>query len=265
MRVLVLPGGGAKGFALLGVLKALEECEMDPDVMVGVSIGALIAVGYSLVGDANRLIEISEILSRKVGSILPSFNTKSRFFRFIASIYVSTFSQVMSLERRMKLLKPHLEDLKFEDLKKKVVMISTDLKSGEMVIHETGSVYKALISTMSIPGIFPSVEMNDSVLCDGGVLTNLPIDVALRYDPDEVIAIRMKSSGSFELRSAVDMMEMVDRIRRNNLENLSIRSSPVGITVVDLRLDDVGLLDFKEGVKLIDVGYSKAIEILKAS
>ena len=261
MRVLVLSGGGAKGFAFLGVLKALDEHRRRPDVIIGTSVGALVGVGYSILGSADDLIEFSVKL---VGNLrMPRFKCgfHSVLSKFFLSIFVSTFDHLISMDPYFKRIERYLDGMRIENLKTKVVIVSGDVKHGRMVVFDEGPIVDALKSTVLIPGIFPPMRRNDEVLCDGGVINNLPVDVALKYKPDEIIAVRVKDvEEERDLSTAVGIMMMMDSVRSERFERMMAEKSNLFIEIIT---DGIDLLDFAKGVKLIEVGYRKALEFLK--
>ncbi len=157
----VLSGGGARGFAHIGVLRLLEELGQPVDTIGGTSIGALLGALYALHGDASALTEIAASLSRNrriLDYTLP-----------LASLF------------RSKKLGALLEELygstRIEELPLPFFAVSTDLTRARVVVHYEGKLIDAVRRSISIPGIFYPVVRHGRIFVDGGIMNNLPTDV----------------------------------------------------------------------------------------
>jgi len=158
-NALVLGGGGARGYAHIGVIRALEENGVPIDMVCGTSIGAIIAAGVA-----------SQYDSKKISAICT---------QYFQSFFDYTLP-VISLIRGRKIeqnLQAALGDSRIEDLPLPYFCISTNLTRAEQVIHNKGSLRYAIRASMSLPAMVPPVFQSGDLLVDGGVLNNLPIDV----------------------------------------------------------------------------------------
>ncbi len=155
---LVLSGGGARGFAHLGVLQALNEAGIFPDIISGTSAGALAGVLYC---DGNSPKEILKMMK-----------TNSRFDFMRPTLPRNGLLQISGIT---KILETKLRAKKFEDLKIPLVVTATDLNHGKTVYFSKGDLITPVIASSSIPVLFKPVIINKIYYVDGGVLDNLPI------------------------------------------------------------------------------------------
>jgi NTE family protein len=155
---LVLSGGGARGFAHLGVLQALNEAGIFPDIISGTSAGALAGVLYC---DGNSPREILKIM-KKISRLDYMRPTLPR-------------DGLLQISGITKLLETNLRAKKFEDLKIPLIVTATDLNHGKAVCFSNGDLITTIIASSSIPVLFKPVIINKIYYVDGGVLDNLPI------------------------------------------------------------------------------------------
>ena len=170
---LVLGGGGGKGGAHLGVLAVLEELGVPIDIIVGTSVGALgvmYAAGVSL-ADLERFFRQTEL--RRIAAADP------------------LRAGLIGPRKREALTVELLGERTFADLPIACAVIAADLVSGREVVLDQGPLVPALLATTAIPGVFPPVVRDDELLVDGGLLNNLPVDVARRMGAQRIIAVQL--------------------------------------------------------------------------
>jgi NTE family protein len=183
---LVLGGGGARGFAHIGVVKALAEAGVPFDSLGGVSMGAIVAAGLAAEWDIDELTD----RMREV---------------FVTSRPLSDFTvPLIALVRGKKvtsLLRDHFEGL-IEELAKPFFCISSDLTTGHVHEHRTGQLWRALRSSVALPGIMPPVNSHGHLLVDGGVMNNLPVDLMRRRRIGPLIASDVTGELDFSVRDS---------------------------------------------------------------
>lgn len=158
---LTLGNGSARGLAHIGVLKALEEKNIKIDFIAGSSIGALIGAAYASGMSVERMEELAlEIDLKKIAQL---FISKPAFTGLINGKSIKNY--ILS----------HIGNPDFSQLKIPFVAAATDIDTGETVVLNKGSVVDAVRASISIPGIFAPVKMNNRLLIDGGVTLPLPI------------------------------------------------------------------------------------------
>lgn len=158
---LALGGGGARGFAHIGVLQALDEADIPIDLVGGVSMGSIISALYAVGNDSQDIIRVFKQewkgkLSSDVTIPLVALTTGRRLRRALRSVF---------------------GEIKIEELGLNYFCTSCNLSKGEMVIHRTGSVADALYASSAIPGILPPHLFAGELFIDGGILNNQPGDV----------------------------------------------------------------------------------------
>lgn len=170
---LALSGGGAKGFAHIGVFKLLEECALRPDIIAGTSVGALMGV---LFADGYSANEIKELFT-------------GREFSEFAELQVPK-AGIFNSKRFKSFLKRHLRAKTFEELKTPLVVITTDLDHGESHEFRSGLLVDAVTASCSIPIVFNPVVINGVHYVDGGLFRNFPVS-NIRHICDRVIGVNV--------------------------------------------------------------------------
>ena len=274
---LVLGGGGARGFAHLGAIRALEEAGVPINVVGGTSIGALIAAVCALgLDDAERVRRITDLAIHGRRLVTPT----------LPLIALSSGRQVD------RLLASHLGATPIEDLPLRFFCISANLTRAEEVIHERGPLCTAVRASLSLPGIYPPVCAGGDLLVDGGALDNLPVGVMRsRIGNGSIVAVDLSpgvdplTATHFEaglsgwrvlgrrlnpfapprpLPSVADILS-----RSTGLSQVRQRRAALDGNRVDLLLRPpvaaLSTLDFKGGIPLIEAGYRHAAEALSRS
>ena len=172
---LVLSGGGAYGYAHLGVMQVLEENNIPIEVVTGTSMGALIGGVYVAGVSTPKMIDIS---------------TKFRKSNFldINPFMISNPGLILG-NKVSKLLKNIVGNVNIEDCEKKFAAISCDIKTGNKVSIREGDIVDAIRASISVPGIFAPVKKGDTLLIDGGAVDNMPVEDARELGADFVIAV----------------------------------------------------------------------------
>ncbi len=201
---LVLSGGGAKGFAHVGVLKVLEEYDIPIDYIGGSSIGAIIggmyALGYTA-GELERMIveqDWEALFMDKPKRIYLPFYEKGIKERYLLSVpfrkeklfipnHAITNSGIIKLFSDLTTAYHGVSD--FNTFPIPFHCIAVDLRTGQEVLLDSGYLPEAMAASMAIPGIFPSIKKDSMVLVDGGVRNNLPVDHIRVKGADIVIAV----------------------------------------------------------------------------
>lgn len=170
---IALGGGGALGLAHIGVLQVLVENNIPIDIVTGTSMGALVG-GIFASGIDPYEMEKSALKVKTISLIDINFNLTGVFGGSSADRKIKSILQ---------------GDKKIEDLPTEFACVAVDLVEGKEVVLNKGSLVKALRASYSVPGIFTPLEQNNQILVDGGVLNNLPDDVAKKMGADIVIGV----------------------------------------------------------------------------
>jgi NTE family protein len=203
---LVLSGGGARGASHIGILQVFEELRIPIDYVTGNSMGAIVggfyAAGYSpdqLEEELTSIDWIDIFRDLPARQYLP-FRRKqdTRDFRVGMRLsfdrkgfhFPTALVQAQKLDLMLQRLGMPVWDVRnFDDLPLPFRSVATDIETGEAVILGEGSLHRAIQASMAVPGAFAPVDMGDLLLVDGMVSNNIPIDAALAFEPDIVIAV----------------------------------------------------------------------------
>jgi predicted acylesterase/phospholipase RssA/CRP-like cAMP-binding protein len=161
---LVLSGGGARGFAHVGVIRALEELGTSIDIVGGTSMGALIG-GLHAVGHGPQ--DIAEIAARLA-------NPKRMFD------YTLPIASLLASAKLTQIMREMYGEAQIEDLWRTYFCVSANLTRAERVVHRSGALWKAVRTSVAVPGIWTPMVHGDDVLVDGGALSNFPVDVMVQ-------------------------------------------------------------------------------------
>ena len=260
---LVLGGGGLKGFAHIGVLRALEEGGIVPDVYAGTSIGALIAGAYLAGATIDELQTRAEALRKRQLFRLNHFGMLLERMRS-PSIYLE--------EPLRALVAGAIPDVTFSALPKRLLVNTVDLNRGARVVWglpglEDVSVRDAVYASCALPGFFPPGRVGERTCIDGGVVDNLPVSVASQFG-DLVIAVDVGSSdqsrrdaasagfAGIYMRAATMMMHALQQFP---LE----RWHGPPMVLIRPRVDDANWLSFTDTSANIAEGYRSATRALE--
>ncbi len=169
---LALSGGASRGIGHIGVIRAFEKMGIEFDVIAGTSAGSFVGGLYAYGWSSDDMINALKTLKTK--------DIKGGAIKFLPS---STDTMTDTIDRLMCGQKV------FSDLKKRFIAVATNLKTGKEVWIESGSVSKAIASSCAVPGAFKPVVWDDKVLCDGGLVNSVPINVCKEMGADYVIAV----------------------------------------------------------------------------
>ena len=157
---LVLSGGGSRGFAHVGIIRALREAGLPVDVVAGVSMGAIVGAAFALSEDFDVIVQ----------------SLKERFKKAFGD-YTLPYVSLTRGRRFDHLLQQVFGDVNIEDLSVPFFCVSSNMTRADTVVHRSGPVWRSLRATGSLPGLMPPVVENGELLYDGCLLNNLPMDV----------------------------------------------------------------------------------------
>ena len=170
---LVLSGGGARGLAHVGVLRALREHGLDIDIIMGTSMGSLVGAAASLEWEYDKFVE----QARRLANTNPWFE-----------ITIPKLSLLAGRTIRQSLLR-WFEDIQIEDTPIPFACVSANLSTGQVAVHQSGSLETWIRASTAVPGVFPPVILHDAVHVDGGVLNNMPTDLVRDNGAGFIIAV----------------------------------------------------------------------------
>jgi NTE family protein len=216
----VLSGGGAKGIAHIGILKALEEEGIRPDFIVGTSMGSIIGGLYSLGYNADQLdsiirqIDWDLVLSNNIPYNYISFEEKQYYTRYLISLSFKDGKLALPsgmIEGQMlgqvlnRYTWPAMKYNNFDEFPIPFRCVATDVSTAEPIVFKDGSLAEALRASMAIPTVFTAANIDSTLAVDGGILDNFPVDVVKSMGADYVIGVNVSDEG---LEKAKDIGSM---------------------------------------------------------
>lgn len=232
VTALVLSGGGSLGAVQVGMLQALADAKVVPDVIVGSSVGALNAAYVANHPGPRGAAGLAEIWSQLHRSTV--FPTHP--IRLMGAF--SGRSTALADPRRLRsLLQEHLGYDRLEASSCPVTVVATDVMTGREVVLSTGPVVDAVMASAALPGMFPPVEIGDRLLMDGGVVNNTPITAARDLGADMIYVLPTGYACALDAppRSALGMVlhavtvaiqrRLIDDVR-NLQDQLTLRVVP---------------------------------------
>ena len=278
---LVLSGGGAKGFAYIGLFKVIEEAGLPIDYIGGTSIGSIMAGLYAIGYPADsiesivRSIDWDAVLNDKIDRKYIAYEQKEFGEKFIITLPFKnknvTLSPSLYQGQEVDLLVNHyfspafhIND--FDKLPTPFLCIGTDLLTGEAVVLDTGFLPKAIRASMSIPAYFSPVECNGRFLVDGGVVNNMPVKEVKDKGADIIISGDVQSplrSNREEFSSMTTVLDQIITFNRGQANQIGLE-----MTDIYIPLDtDFGMMDFMDYDSIIDFGERASrpyLPVLKA-
>jgi NTE family protein len=261
---LVLGGGGLKGFAHIGVFRAFKELGIEPTVVAGTSIGALIGAAYARGMEVTEMVDRARALKRR------------DLFRLnrMGMLLERQHSPAIYLDEPLKnVVNSVAGDKRFDQLKRTLLVNTVDIQRGSQIVWglpglRNVSVADAVYASCALPGFYPPGVINGKLCVDGGVLDNLPVSIAGR-GMDAVIAVDTGSSdlependiltagfASIYVRAATTMMHALQ------LAPFATWTRPPMI-LIRPKVNHIGWFSFSHTEELLEAGYTAAMEACK--
>ena len=272
---LALGGGGARGFAHIGVMKVLERENITPNIIVGTSVGSIVggalASGMSAEEIEKRSFSFLESDSYTSSELKAMGDAESgaeqRMSRRIQSYFKTKIRLVQALFRPGILPIKDMEefigffipDIRIEETVIPFRAVATDLTSGECVVFREGSLRRAILASSAVPGSLPPVEINGRQFSDGGIICNVPVGCARAEGADVIIAIAIDRDIilDLELQTAVDIYVRAGEIQGFHLEQHDLEDADV---VIKPELGHIHWTDFSRAEELIALGERAALQ-----
>ncbi|MGI8495511.1 MAG: patatin-like phospholipase family protein, partial [Pyrinomonadaceae bacterium] len=271
---LVLSGGGARGFAHIGVLKVLEENHIPVDYIAGASMGALVGALYATGRTPAEMEQIVASLDwNKLLSGKPAFNEltyrRKEDRRNLPGAFVLGGEKTnLRLPSSLnpgheiglvldRLMLPYGDNTDFDTLPIPFRTVATDLINADTVVLKSGSLAQALRAAMAIPAVFAPIELNGKILADGGILNNIPTDVAKAMGADIIIVVNIETQlgDRSSVQDLVGILGQTFYVATFENSRRSLRQADI-IIAPDLK--NYGTFDFGASGEIIKLGYDGA-------
>ena len=247
---LALGGGAARGFAHVGVIKALESQGIHPDIIVGTSAGSLVGALYAA-GISG--FELQRLALAMEDGAMSDWSLPDR--------------GIIKGEALQNYVNAALGNRPIEKLNKTLAIVATDLQSGEAVVFRTGNTGMAVRASSSVPGLFQPVRINGREYVDGGLVSPVPVNVARSLGADVVIAVDISSKPKFgKTASSLDVLLQTFNIMSYALAqhelpqaDVVIRPNVNGVSGADFQAKHLAILEGERAVSENIVGLREKI------
>lgn len=278
---LVLSGGGARGFAHIGVLRALRRMQIPIDMVVGTSMGAVVGGAYAAGRTPEQLEEIvrstrwDEVLAdrparneleyrRKIeDTLLP---TRIEMAVTKSGVYLpKAAAGNASLEHALtRLLPDGMRDQPVNQLSLPFTSVASDLTTGDLVELNDTPLLASMRASLAVPGVFAPVRIKEKLVVDGGLVSNLPVELARSMGADIVIAVNVGTplSPEKDIHSAFDVANQMLQILTEQNVQRSIKQLQKQDVLIAPKLDGISFLDFSAFPRAIKAG-EQAVELAR--
>lgn len=276
---LVLGGGGAKGSAHIGVLKVLEELRVPIDFIGGTSMGAVVGSMYASgmspddIERALTAVDWDDLFTDSPPRSEIDFWRKRDDFTILSALELGIKGGSVRMPRGFiagqkigllfeTLLMPVSNITDFDKLPTPYRAVAADLETGEVVVLKSGRLVDAARASMSVPGVFPPVEVNGRLLADGGIVRNLPVDIVRAMGADIIIAVDVGKA--LPPKEKLNSMMAISNQMINIMIKANVQAQIDSLKERDIfmrpDLGTIGSSDFKRGKEAIERGMKAARE-----
>ena len=244
---LVLGGGAARGFAHIGVIRALEQEKIPIDLIVGTSVGSLIGAIYASDRNSFELEWTAFTLEKETLFDYGLMNT-------ISGMGIAKGDKLEAF------VKSKIPVATIEELKIPYAAVATDLNRGKRVVLDKGPVARAVRASSAIPGVFNPVDFQGKLLVDGGVVDNIPASVAREKGADIVIAVDIgEQVVNFNIADLIDVM--LQSITIMGAENAKTKRKEADVLIAPA-VGNVGMLDFTQKKRCMQAGIEATLKVM---
>lgn len=243
---LVLSGGGMRGAAHIGAIKALEEHGLYPTHIAGTSagaiVGALYAYGYNhkKIFSFFRNVQVLDI--KKYALNKPGFIDTDKFYADF---------------------KNYLQNDDFSFLKKEFSLTATNILNGSLEVFNKGELIKPILASAAIPGIFAPVKIGNSYYVDGGALNNFPVEL-LKAKCDRVIGVYVNSFDTIKINDLKHSYNVIERaFRLKSVKEDQKKFKECDVVISPKELSKYGIFDKKYLDEIFEIGYNATLKTLE--
>lgn len=241
---IVLSGGGIRGIAHLGVLKALQEKEIKISLISGTSAGAIAGALFANGVEPYEALKIFQE-NNLLKFIRPAFNKPA----------------LLNFENASKLLKIYIPHDSFEKLKKPLIITSTDFMEGKLVYFSKGDLIRKVLASSCIPGVFSPIEIEGKLYVDGGVLNNFPIEPLVGVCD---FIIGSSCNHLPVVKQFKSMKQVIERAAILSVNHdMEEKRKWVDVMIEPLGLGETGIFDIKKAEEIFWRAHEDALSQIK--
>ena len=263
---LALSGGGIKGAAHIGVIKALEENNIKIDILAGTSSGSIVAVLYAMGYTIDEIFKLFKEFAKVLVDASPMYFIMNA--RKNKNFLPEGTRSGENIEIAMKQVGDYKGIKNMRQLKMPIAIPAVDIKTGKEFVFTNNNtdrenyikeadISKAVRASCSYPGVFAPLEYENYKFVDGGVLNNIPADEAKQLGADKVIAIRFPEPMEDVNTSMYTIILRALNIMIDKIADEKLKCSDY---ILDLNMGKMGILDIRKLDYCYEFGYKKTIE-----
>ncbi len=242
---IVFSGGGIKGAAELGVLKAMEENDIKAGCVAGASSGAVVAALYAYGYSSEEILKIFE-------------ETELLTFKYFSW----SKPGLMDTEKYKTILGPYFKNATFETLDKELYVVATDLILGKSVVFHSGEVLLPVLASCAFPLMFSPIEIGNSLYSDGGIINNFPVETIVdkaKY----ILGIHVSPLQELDKTQLKKTYQVLNRVYRISNRFSSLEKFDKCTWVINpLELQRYGTFSSQSSKEVFDIGYAHGITII---
>ena len=249
---IALGGGAARGYAHIGVLKAIDELKIPIDFISGTSIGSFIGALYS---------------SGKLNQFEEEIKSKNSFIRDVLFKLDPIYPKlaVMNGNEVIKAFKKLTNITTFEELDIPLTTVTTDIINNQKIECSSGDLINAIKASIAIPGVLKPTYVDDKLCVDGGLIDPVPLESIIKMGATRTIAVNLygleSSDKTDEKYNIIDIVDRSAKIVLNNVTHLSFKQNEPDL-LIEPPIDQFKGWDFHKANELIEIGYKKGKQSL---
>lgn len=242
---LALSGGGMRGVAHLGVIKALEERQITPTHIAGSSAGAIVGALYAYGYDWKEILD---------------------FFKSVQLLNITKYALgkpgIIDAEKFYPEFKNYIKKDNFNALEKVLYITATDILKGKLKIFKSGELIRPLLASAAFPGVFAPVKIDDTYYIDGGALNNFPVE-QLESECDIIIGVYVNGYDDISIEKLKHSYNVVERaFKLKSVQEDHQKFKECDIIISPKELDNYATFDNNYLDEIFDIGYNAASAIL---
>lgn len=238
---LVLSGGGIRGMAHIGVIRALEEENIIPTHIAGSSVGAIVGALYAYGYNWQEMLDFFKAIQ--------IFDIKK---------YAINKPGIMDAEKFYNTFKLYFKEDNFSFLKKKLKVTATNVLTGESAVFDSGELIKPILASAAFPGVFAPVNIEGNFYVDGGVLNNFPVEL-LRNTCDRIIGVYVNGFDPIEMTDLKHSHQVIERVFKLKTAREDVKKFQIcDVMINPQQLNKYGTFDKKYLYDIYKIGYDEA-------
>lgn len=243
---LVLSGGGVRGMAHIGLIRAMDEFGISAQIVSGSSVGALVGALYA---NGNSVADMMAFFKET-----PLF--KYNFLTILKPGFIDT-------DRYIEIFKGYFPENNFNALERELHVVTTNLQKAEQIFFSEGELIRPLLASAALPPVFSPVEMNGQLFADGGIMNNFPFE-PLQNKTDFVIGSNVSIVGEVLKKDLSNSIQLTGRVTGLMIYAINkAKLDACDLLVAPKELENIGVLDRKGIEKAYVIGYEHGVRTLE--